>query len=79
VTGRLADGAELRVVDGAATTEEAVAVLLAVDQARRADAAPAGPPEPGWRRAARLEAIARIRFGALHELRAASRRPGRRR
>jgi len=68
----LPDGTRVRVT-GAATAEEAVAVLLALDQAGRPDAGAARPTEPGWRRAARLEAISRIRFSALHELRAASR------
>jgi len=72
--GGIPDGTALRVTGGA-TAEEAVAVLLAVDMARQADARAAGrrPPEPGWRRAARLEAVHRIRLSAFDELRAASR------
>jgi hypothetical protein len=69
----LPDGASLRVLRGEATEEEAVAVLLAVDLARRADEGALRPPEPGWRRAARLEAVHRIRLGAFDELRAISR------
>jgi len=71
--GGIGDGTALRVTGGA-TAEEAVAVLLALDLARQADAPAARrPPEPGWRRAARLEAVHRIRFSAFDELRAASR------
>jgi hypothetical protein len=70
----LVEGATVKVVRGRATAEEAVAVLLALDLARAADADGSGRQEPGnWRRAPRLEAASRIRLGPLHELRAASR------
>ncbi len=56
--GSLPEGTRLRVVDGGATPEEAVAVLLALELAAAADASAAAPPRrPAWQRAARLEAL----------------------
>jgi hypothetical protein len=73
VTGTgLTDGATVQVVRGAATAEEAVAVLLALDLARAADTNGTQRPALGSSRRAR-EAASRIRLGPLHELKAASR------
>lgn len=67
----LASGARLVVTAGRADTDEAVAVLLAVDLALTAErtAATAPQPRPGWRRAARQEGVGAARLLDAPDLR----------
>jgi hypothetical protein len=66
----LADGTRVRIVRGSPSDQEAVAVLLALDAARRAGdgAAARRPARPGWRRAARLEGVGGPRVLAARDL-----------
>jgi hypothetical protein len=71
-------GARLRVVRGSPSSQEALAVLLAIDLVRSADAADAADalrPMPAWRAAARLEATGATRVVAAADLEAARQRP----
>lgn len=69
----LAPGTRLRVLRGSPTPAEALAILLALDQA--APEPPAGPAAPNWRWAARLEGLNITRVVAAADLESARRRP----
>lgn len=51
------DGTRMVVTHGAPTDEESVAILLALDAARRADAPTMAPSRPAWVSAARREGV----------------------
>ncbi len=67
----LVAGARLEVTRGRATPEEALAVLLALDQATAADRASdstAAAARPGWREAARREQARGVVYAAAPDL-----------
>jgi hypothetical protein len=69
----LTSGARVRVPRGAPTPEEALALLLAIDQATTER--PAARRPASWRWAARLEGVSITRVAAAADLEAARRRP----